>query len=262
LYTRAKLYVFLKRYIRYTVIIPLVLIPIMFLFIVPIYNLTQKASTVFQYRTYYAKVNAPKLYNDIMPRTINDTNDKFLNYEKIIIGDGELVLKSPWLKIGNVTRSAQMEYYEISNNKYIVIMDRTGPFLIRSLLDQFIPQYKYKVFDYFGEEIVLSDFKLARSVISTKPKDLKPTMSKEEIGFRSGLISLEDYYLPDEAKNGIFEFNKEDLSVIQFGDPNDKNDTRVVLEIFINEDHKYSIMLYNIDLKQDEVDFVISSLEY
>ncbi|HHV59975.1 MAG TPA: hypothetical protein GXX49_06760 [Clostridiaceae bacterium] len=215
---------------------------------------------VLELKVSFSQETKPKLYNEIVYREVKDTSNTVLNYERIEYNG--ISFKSPFISLKGATHNAGFDYYQFSDNAYIVVMEKQGASLIRALFDQFIPGYKFKVIEILGQETVNSDFKLTKSVIGSSPAELSFFAGQEELEYKRGMIMLADYYLPNEANDAIYEFQLGEVSGIQYGNPGNSKNSRVILEIFKNERHRYTIMMYDETLSQDEIDFLLNSLVF
>lgn len=250
---------YVKKHYLYAVLIPLILIPVLYVTAKPAYNTLKQVCEVVQFRFTHSKLDKPKLYSIPCEKEIVNVNNINNNYKKLDLKN--LVIKIPWIKLRDINKENGINYYKFEGDKYIVAVDRGEQSVIYSLIDKYLPDYKYKTLKYFGNDVFYSEFELIKSVINISPKELKLFMSTSDFKFKSGLIDIEENYLPKEAENGIYTFTKKNMEGIQYGDPTEDDNKRIIVELFLDSTHKYTLMICSNNITKKEVDFILSSVQ-
>lgn len=208
-------------------------------------------------KTKFSETKAPEAYITPILREIETPGpDRFREFSYY-----GLTFKVPWTQITEIKERPGAVLLKFPYEKTIAIIDtRDQPGLVASLLGDKSEETK-RIKDFFGEQILKSDYIFYKNILESNPNQITIFMPKKEATARSVLIVLKTVLikgvLGESKVKGVYSFTTDNIKGFQFGSPGEIN--RVYIEFFDNRDKQYGIIMGNIP--QYEIDFILSSIK-
>ena len=119
------------------------------------------------------------------------------------------------------------------------------------------PNDARRIKDFFGEEILGSNYSFYKHTLNTSPDQLTIFMPKKEALAKSILVVLKTVLVVGTAGEGpIYSFETKSFKGFQFGDPKTRHN--VLISLFGGGDKQHDILIKG---NQEEIDYILSSME-
>lgn len=170
-----------------------------------------------------------------------------------IIEDSNIKFTIP-LENGKISNSSSGSIKVDFDDKKMVAYMGASDTYSDELTKDLKPSEEKKVKEYFGTELLSSEYEFFKTIYGCKPSELSLTSSFNKIAAYNGGLLVKSMMLPGFAK-GIYYFETEDIKGFMY-----IGNTNISLDFYSDDSTRYSILLSN--LTEEDAKQIISSVEF
>ena len=198
------------------------------------------------------------MYEMPIIRDIENASDKFNKFERV--SRFGLKFSAPWTNMQTVKEGNATLELKFDNNKVLRLVYYEGGFkLVEDLKAKNPNVYKIMV-DVDGQKNFESEFAFCKYYLESSPQKLSIFSSNSRVTTETTLLSIKKYLIRNAGK-GLFIYNNDRIKAIQYGKPN-MGKGEIWIDIFDNKNNRYSMALPSDNVTQDEIDYILDSIEF
>jgi hypothetical protein len=204
----------------------------------------------------FSEEKVPKAHIVPVQRTVISPNTDLSDYPKYSYYGLEFQI--PWKKIIKREEKKGAVLLRSSDTQSIVIFDPQTVPVPRELLLGNDPNNAKRVKDFFGEEVMQSNYAFYNNILLITPKDITLTTPGKEAVAKSVLVALKPLLIVTPGgETTVYSFTTNEIRGFQFGRPTGKGS--VVITLFDEEDKMYEMVIKCTN--QEDIDFILSTIK-